>query len=218
MAYTFPITIETKYAPPVAQVRLVTFKRINTDGMIEQSIQLNEISHLPSSPNKCMQPERQWPKIVTDGCYPIQRQSITRSSSLTVIDLKRTSIMIISSLVTIQTKKRGKNTKLSPITNPITNTENTYIYSNQRTQNGVSRTPPVNFPTTSNPTEYNRMETLYTWEDIQRINQHHDKLLSNINSNQTTIHRHRVDKSRCQIHARNPRQRMEILLRIKFPT
>ena len=59
MAYTFPITIETKYAPPVAQVRLVTIKRINTDGMIEQSIQLNEISYLPSSPNKCMQPERQ---------------------------------------------------------------------------------------------------------------------------------------------------------------
>ena len=66
--------------------------------------------------------------------------------------------------------------------------------------------------------EYNRMEPLYTREDIQRNNQHRDKLLSNTNSNQTTIHRHRMDKSRRQIHARNPRQRMEIPLRIKFPT
>ena len=62
------------------------------------------------------------------------------------------------------------------------------------------------------------MEPLYTWEDIQRINQHYDKLLSNIDPNQTTIQRHRVDKSRQQIHARNPRQRIEIPLRIKFPT
>ena len=60
-------------------------------------------------------------------------------------------------------------------------------------------------PTTFNPTEYNWMESLYIWENIQRINQHHDKLQSNIDSNQTTIHRHRVDKNRRQIHARKTR-------------
>ena len=62
------------------------------------------------------------------------------------------------------------------------------------------------------------MEPIYMGEHIQRINQHHDKLLSNIDSNQTTIHRHRIDKIRRQIHARKSRQRMEIPLQIKFPT
>ena len=54
MVYTFTTTTETKYVPLVAQARTVTFKRINTDGIIERSIQLNGISHLPSSPNKRM--------------------------------------------------------------------------------------------------------------------------------------------------------------------
>ena len=123
-----------------------------------------------------------------------------------------------SHLQRLRWKERGKNTKLPQITNSTTNTDSSYIYSDQRTQNGILRTPPVNFPTTSNPTWYNRMEPLHTWEDIQRINQHHDELLPNIDPNQTTLYRHWVDKSRRQIHARNPRLWMEIPLRIKFPT
>ena len=53
--------------------------------------------------------------------------------------------------------------------------------------------------------EYNLMEPLHTWEDIQITNQRHDELLPSIDPNQTTIYRHRVNKSRRQIHARNPR-------------
>ena len=49
------------------------------------------------------------------------------------------------------------------------------------------------------------MEPLHTQEDIQRTDQHHDELIPNIDPNQTTIHRHRVEKIRRQIHARNPR-------------
>ena len=115
-------------------------------------------------------------------------------------------------------KKRGKNKKLPTITNSTTNTNSSYIYSNQRNQNSVSITTPVNFPATSNPIGYHRMEPLHSRKDIQRTNQHHDDLLPNIDPTQTTFHRYRVDKSRRQIHARNTRLWMEIPLRIKFPT
>ena len=62
------------------------------------------------------------------------------------------------------------------------------------------------------------MEPLYIKEAIQSINKHHDKLLSNIDLTQKTNHRYRMDKSRRQIHARNPHQRMKYRYELNFQT